>query len=78
MKYSIEDIKKRVDEIYDSVVSFRRDIHENPELSEHEVRTSAKIAEKLTALGINYQSNIAGHGISALIEGKNKEYNGNN
>ena len=74
MKYSIEDIKKRVDEIYDSVVSFRRDIHENPELSEHEVRTSAKIAEKLTALGINYQSNIAGHGISALIEGKNKEY----
>lgn len=74
MKYSIEDIKKRVDEIYDSVVSFRRDIHENPELSEEEVRTSAKIAEKLTSLGIKYESNIAGYGISALIEGKNKEH----
>ena len=34
MKYTIEEIKSRVDEIFDEVVAFRRELHMHPELSE--------------------------------------------
>ena len=74
MIYNKEKLIKRVDEIYDSVVAFRRDLHMNPELSENEVRTSKKIQDTLDKLGISYDANVAGHGVSALIEGKNKDH----
>lgn len=74
MLYNKEQLQKRVDEIYDSVVAFRRDLHMHPELSEKEVETSMKVQEKLTSLGIPFEANVAGHGVSALIEGKNKEH----
>ena len=74
MIYNKEELKKRVDEIFDSVVEFRRDLHMYPELSENESRTATKVQEKLTSLGISFDANVAGHGVSALIEGKNKEH----
>ncbi len=74
MIYNKEKLKERIDEIYASVVDFRRDIHMHPELSEEESRTAAKIQEKLTDLGISFDANVAGYGVSALIEGKNKEH----
>ena len=74
MIYNNEELKKRVDEIYDSVVAFRRDLHMHPELSEQESRTAAKVCEKLDSLGIPYDAKVAGHGVSALIEGKNKDH----
>ena len=74
MIYSKDKLIKRVEEIYDSVVEFRRDLHMHPEVSENEVRTALKIQEKLSNLGIHFDANVAGHGVSALIEGKNKEH----
>ena len=74
MIYNKEQLIKRVEEIYDSVVEFRRDLHMYPELSEEEVETSRKVQEKLDALGITYDANVAGYGVSALIEGNNKEH----
>ena len=74
MIYNKEELIKRVDEIYDSVVDFRRDLHMHPELSEQESRTASKVQEKLTALGISFDANVAGYGVSALIEGKNKKH----
>ena len=74
MIYSKDKLIKRIEEIYDSVVEFRRDLHMHPEVSENEVRTALKIQEKLSNLGIHFDANVAGHGVSALIEGKNREH----
>lgn len=51
------------------VVAWRRDFHQNPELSNREQRTAAKVAEHLRALGLKPQTGIAHHGVVAIIEG---------
>lgn len=53
------------------VVSFRRHLHANPELSYQEVNTAKYIATQLRAFGITAQEGVAGTGVVALIEGKN-------
>ena len=50
------------------VVAWRRDFHANPELSLHEERTAAKVAEHLRALGLKPVS-MGGHGVVAIVEG---------
>jgi len=64
------DVKKRVNEIYDELVTFRRDFHVHPELGQYEYRTSAKICEYLDAWGIEYESGVAETGVVGLIRGK--------
>ncbi|MFC5578898.1 amidohydrolase [Lysobacter niabensis] len=51
------------------LVAWRRDFHQNPELSNREQRTAAKVAEHLRALGLKPQTGIAHHGVVAIIEG---------
>ena len=41
------------------VVAWRRDFHQNPELSNREQRTAAKVAEHLRALGLKPQTGNA-------------------
>jgi amidohydrolase len=41
--------------IEDYIISFRRDLHENPELSGQEFRTQQRIMEELDKLGIQYE-----------------------
>ena len=65
-----DNIKKRIDEIYDNTVEIRRDLHMHPELSENEVRTAQKISEYLTSWGIQHRCGVAGNGIVAWIEGR--------
>ena len=65
-----DNIKKRIDEIYDNTVEIRRDLHMHPELSEHEVRTAEKISGYLSRWGIEHRCGVAGNGIVAWIEGR--------
>jgi amidohydrolase len=51
------------------VVELRRWFHANPELSNREVRTAAKVAEHLRALGLEPRTGIAHHGVVAIIQG---------
>ncbi len=51
------------------VVSWRRDFHEHPELSNREERTSAQVAAHLRKLGLKPRVGIAHHGVVAIIEG---------
>lgn len=74
MKYDMSKIKKMTDDIYDETVAFRRHLHMHPELSEHEEKTAQAVCSKLDRLGINYDSGIAGYGISAVIYGQNREH----
>lgn len=47
----------------------RRWFHAHPELSNREVETSRSIAQRLTAMGYEPQTGIAGHGVVALLNG---------
>ena len=64
-------ISAKAEQYFSEVQAIRHHIHANPELSFHEVKTSAYVSEKLKAIGITNQKIIAGTGIVALIEGKN-------
>lgn len=50
------------------VVAWRRDFHAHPELSLHEERTAAKVAEHLRGLGLQPVS-MGGHGVMAIVRG---------
>ena len=65
------DIDRRIDEIYAELVEIRRELHENPELSQNEYRTQGKIRDYLDEHGIeNFP--CAGTGVVGIIRGKNK------
>ena len=72
MTYHVQELKKKVDEIFEQVVAFRRELHMYPERSEQEENTSTMIQAELNRLGIPYQSNIAGYGVCATIYGKDR------
>lgn len=63
------NLYNRVNDIFDDLVEIRRDFHKNPELSENEFRTQAKIREYLDSWGIeNYE--CAQTGVVGIIRGK--------
>ncbi len=65
MKEQIQELSQK---IFGDVVNNRRHLHANPELSFHEVATSAYVASKLDALGIPYVR-MADNGIVGLLSG---------
>lgn len=67
----IDDIKRRVDEIFEETVEIRRHLHMYPELSGHERETSLLIQKKLDELDIDYKKDVAGYGIAGTIYGNN-------
>jgi len=64
-----QDIDRRTQAVMDSVVAWRRNIHQHPELSGQEVRTSALVAERLRALGLEVKTEVGGHGVVGLLKG---------
>ena len=52
------------------LVELRRDLHQNPELSWREERTSARLADVLTALGAASVSRVARTGVVARFAGR--------
>lgn len=69
----IEKIKIAIEEFYDKVVEIRRQLHIHPELSGNEINTERIITDTLSALNIEYKDHIAGHGVVAVIPGKDAE-----
>ena len=51
----MDEILKEAKRIEDYIIQFRRDLHENPELSGEEYRTQEKLMEQLDLLGIPYE-----------------------
>ena len=51
------------------VTAWRRDIHQHPELSNREVRTSALVAAELKKLGLEVHTGIAHTGVVGLLKG---------
>lgn len=70
-------LEKRIKELagkwHADTIAIRRHLHQHPELSFEEKETAAFIAMKLREFGINFQNNVAGHGLVGLIKGKNPD-----
>ncbi|HEX7422165.1 MAG TPA: amidohydrolase, partial [Thermoanaerobaculia bacterium] len=64
----IDDAATRVEA---RVIADRRDIHQNPELSNREFRTSKLVADRLRELGIETKTGIAHTGVVGLLSGAN-------
>ena len=68
-----EDLKQKLktdlNPLMEKVISWRHDIHEFPELGNREFRTSKKVAEHLSSLGIEIETEIAYTGVVGLIRG---------
>ncbi len=63
-----EELKARVTEIEDDLISWRRDFHRHPEVAFHEERTSRVIREYCEGLGLPVKS-LAGTGLRADLRG---------
>lgn len=62
-------LQSAVDKIEPKCISWRRDIHEHPELSNREFRTAKIIADHLRTLGIEVKENVAKTGVVGILRG---------
>jgi amidohydrolase len=64
-----EQIDTAAAAVQPQVVEWRRWFHQNPELSNREANTSARIVKILQEMGLKPKSGIAHHGVVAVIKG---------
>ena len=62
-------LEKDYSAIESKVVEWRREIHQNPELSNREFKTAEKIAKHLKSLGIEVQTGVAHTGVVGVLKG---------
>ncbi|HTI95063.1 MAG TPA: amidohydrolase [Rudaea sp.] len=60
---------QRVDAVLPQIVAWRRDIHQHPELSNREVRTSKLVADELNKLGYTVRTGLAHTGVTGVLVG---------
>lgn len=60
----------RITEFHSEMMAIRHDLHAHPELGFEEERTSAIVAEKLAALGVEVHRGLGRTGVVGLLHGK--------
>ncbi len=65
-KYNFEKEYKAIEP---KVIDWRRDFHQNPELSNREFNTAEKIAAHLKSLGLEVQTGVAKTGVVGILKG---------
>lgn len=65
-----KEIEQMIKECLPEVIELRRSIHEEPELGNCEVKTAAKVLQKLERVPADVRANIFGNGILATLSGK--------
>jgi len=63
------EIDRRAAAVMDSVVAWRRDFHQHPELSNRETRTSGIVAAHLRRLGLEVRTGVAHTGVVGVLRG---------
>jgi metal-dependent amidase/aminoacylase/carboxypeptidase family protein len=71
MSSLLDKIKQQASDQLADIISIRRHLHANPELSFHEFNTSGFVWNKLDEYGIAEKQRMAETGVVALIKGKN-------
>ena len=64
-----QSLQQDILEIENKLIEWRRDFHQNPELSNREFKTAAKIAQHLKSIGLQVETNVAKTGVVAILEG---------
>jgi amidohydrolase len=64
-----DTIEREAKAIEGQMIAWRRDIHQNPELGNREVRTSSLVAEHLKRLGYEVREKVAKTGVVAILKG---------
>jgi amidohydrolase len=67
-------IRPEIQALQPQLVSFRRQLHQQPELGFKERLTAAAIASKLTEWGIPHQTEVAQTGVVATIQGRKTSF----
>lgn len=65
----VKELDQRVAGVKDSVVSWRRQLHQHPELSNREYQTAAFVAAHLKKLGLDVQTGVGKTGVVAILKG---------
>ncbi|MBT1703079.1 amidohydrolase [Chryseosolibacter indicus] len=65
----INKAEQMAKELEPKVIEWRRHFHQYPELSNREVKTSAKVAEHLKSLGIAVTTGVAKTGVVGILKG---------
>src|ERR1700751_2369216 len=60
--------QQQVDAVYPQMKTLYEDLHRNPELSLHEAKTAAKIAEQLRKLGYDVTTNVGSTGVVGVLK----------
>jgi len=63
------EVDRRAPQLEAKAVAWRRDIHQHPELSNREVRTSKLVADHLRSLGIEVKTGVAKTGVVGILRG---------
>lgn len=61
-------LKDQVESVFPDARALYIDLHQHPELSSHETRTSALLADKLRGLGYDVTANLGGTGVVAIMK----------
>lgn len=73
MKDILNKIKKLSSQYHSEIIDIRRHLHQYPELSNDEYKTSEFVVSKLEEFGIPYIKAVFKTGVTALIKGKNPD-----
>jgi len=71
-KEVVDSMLQDIENHYEETVSWRRHLHENPELSFQEHKTAEFIVEKLREFGFEVKSEIGGNGVRATLYGSHE------
>jgi len=64
-----DEVDRRVAQVGPKVIAWRRDIHQHPELGNHEVRTAKLVADALRAMGLEVREGVAKTGVVGVLRG---------
>ncbi len=66
---AIQSIFNDIEQLFEETTSWRRHLHQHPELSFQEQETAKFIAEKLECFGIEVKQHIGGNGLIGILKG---------
>ena len=65
----MESIESLSEKVHPQMIAWRRDFHQNPELSNREFRTADIVARHLQSLGMEVETGIAHTGVVGILRG---------
>ena len=64
-----QNAARRIEQVMPKVIAWRRDVHQNPEQGNREVRTAKLVADHLRSLGLEVKTGVAHTGVVGLLKG---------